>query len=111
MASKRPSRNVRPDPLFRTNREGPIISECGPLQRRARVTRFPRKSEGRFCRYSGQCPLERRSGNPEASCGFANGQTPDGGNLLDRNLPLRPSELLALGFGASQSRNHALLNA
>ena len=75
------------------------------------MTRFSRKLEGRFEGYSGQRPLERRSGNPEASCDFADRKVPHGGKLLVGNLPLRPSELLALGFRTSQSCDHALLNA
>jgi hypothetical protein len=93
------------------NVDGQESTVCGPLQQLARVTRFPRKSEGRFCGYSGQCPLEGRPGNPKPSSRFADGQTPDGVNLLDRNLALRSSELPALRLGASKARNDPLLNA
>ena len=97
--------------IGRKTRSGPQPSVCGPLQQVARVTRFPRKSEGRFGGYSGQRPLKGRAGNPEASRRFADGQAPDGFNLLDGNLPLRSSELPALRLGAGKARDHALLQA
>jgi hypothetical protein len=73
-------------------------SVFGPLQHAARVTRFSRKLERRFEGYSGQRPLERRSGNPETASSLTHGQMAHGGNLLRGNLAFTAAKPSALRF-------------